>query len=468
MSKPDLFQLLDQAHAHAADYAANVRHRPVFPTDADLAALEIFDEDMPATGCDPSEMLTLLHTKGSPATTAQTGGRYFGFVNGGLHPPALAARWLADTWDQNSALYVMSPIASRLEAICERWLTSLFRLPAGTAVGLVSGTSASLVCGIAAARNEIMRRHNWSVVDDGLIGAPEMKVVVGEQAHGAVLKGLSLLGLGKERVHKVPSDDQGRMIAAELPQLDARTLLILQAGNVNTGAFDPFSEICPKARAAGAWTHVDGAFGLWAAGSATTYPLYAGAEMADSWSVDAHKTLNVPYDCGIILCRDRAALASALQASGSYLQFSDDRDGMFYTADMSRRARAVELWATLKTMGMVGVESLIDQLCGRAVLFADLLRQAGFRILNDVVFNQVLVACDTPDATRVLLETVQRSGECWCGSTIWNDESVIRISVCSWETTEEDIRRSAAAFAAAKSGRETGPIQAGEAEGARE
>ena len=450
MKNREISALLDQAHGYANEYLNYVDTREVYPSDESIANLAVFDEPLPALGSDPAETLALLHRHGSPATVAQGGGRYFGFVNGGVHPPALAARWLADTWDQNSALYVMSPIAAKLESVCEGWLSELFRLPKETAVGFVGGTSMSLVCGIAAARGELLRRQGWDVGEKGLFGAPDIRVVVGGQAHGVVLKTLSLLGLGRDRVETVPVDDQGAMKADAVPVLDEKTLLIVQAGNVNTGAFDPMAVICPRAREANAWVHVDGAFGLWAGACESTYPLYEGAQLADSWSVDAHKTLNVPYDCGIVLCRSREALLNALQASGAYLQMSEDRDGMMYTPDMSRRGRSMELWTALKTMGKQGVEALIDQLCDRARLFARVFAERGFRVLNDVVFNQVLVACDNPEQTERTLALVQASGECWCGSTRWNNEPAIRVSVCSWVTTEEDVKRSVAAFVEAR------------------
>lgn len=259
MKNREISALLDQAHGYASEYLNDVDIREVYPTDESIARLGIFDEPLPVAGADSKETLDLLHTHGSPATVAQGGGRYFGFVNGGAHPPALAARWLADVWDQNSALYVMSPIAAKLESVCERWLTELFRLPEETAVGFVGGTSMSLVCGIAAARGELLRRQGWDVVEQGLFGAPDIRVVVGGQAHGAVLKTLSLLGLGRARVETVPVDDEGAMIAEALPELDEKTLLILQAGNVNTGAFDPMAALCESARMANAWVHVDGA-----------------------------------------------------------------------------------------------------------------------------------------------------------------------------------------------------------------
>jgi glutamate/tyrosine decarboxylase-like PLP-dependent enzyme len=450
MKQHDLHALLDQAHQYANEYIDTIDQRPVYPDEKALEALNDFEQAMPQEGTDPFEALKLLHQSGSPATVAQTGGRYFGFVNGGIHPPALAAKWLADTWDQNAALRVMSPITAKLEDLCERWLVDLFKLPEGTAAGFVSGTSMSLMCGIAVGRNQILERQGWDVVAQGLFGAPEVKVVLGEQAHSAVFKALSFVGLGRDRVNLAPCDNQGRIIPEELPELDEHTLLILSAGNVNSGSFDPMQELCERGREAGAWIHVDGAFGLWAAASPNTYPLYQGAELADSWSVDAHKTLNAPYDCGVVLCKDRGALVSALQASGAYLEWSEHRDGMLYTPEMSRRARAIELWMTLKTMGKDGVAELIDQLCARAKKFAEGLERNGFRILNEVDFNQVLVACENDRVTEATLERIQRSGECWCGGSKWLGESVIRISVCSFVTTEEDVERSVCVLVKAK------------------
>ncbi|MGI9462578.1 MAG: pyridoxal phosphate-dependent decarboxylase family protein, partial [Aestuariivirgaceae bacterium] len=262
MDTKDTLGLLDQAHRHAADYIATVQDRPVFPNDSALDGLTVLGGPLPDDGLDPSTMLSLLHRHGSPATVAQTGGRYFGFVNGGIHPPALAARWLADAWDQNAALAVMSPVAAKLEALCQDWLVSLFGLPEGTAAGFVSGTSTSLACGFAAARNTLLARQGWDAAAQGLFGAPEIKVVLGEQAHGTVFKALSFLGLGRDRVHKVPCDREGRIRIDQLPELDDRTLLILAASNVNSGAFDDIRPLCEKANAAGAWVHVDGAFGL--------------------------------------------------------------------------------------------------------------------------------------------------------------------------------------------------------------
>ena len=442
--------LFEQAKSFAYTYMDGVIDRNVFPAEEAIKNLAVYDESLPVKSGNPEVILRLLHEYGSPATTAQTGGRYFGFVNGGAVPVALAAKWLADVWDQNAALYVISPVVSQLETVCENWMVDLLCLPKGTAAGFVGGTSTATLTGLAAGRNELLKRMGWDVNLDGLFGSPSLRVIVGEQAHATVFKALSLLGLGRARVEIVPADNQGRMRPDKLPGLDSTCLVIAQAGNVNSGAFDPLEEICDRARQAKAWVHVDGAFGLWAAASRTKSHLIKGFETADSWSVDAHKTLNAPYDCGMILCRDREALISAMQASASYIIYSDKRDGMHYAPEMSRRARVVELWATLKFLGREGVEELIDRLCSHAGRFATQLRTEGFRVLNDVVFNQVLVACDTPELTKATLENIQRSGECWCGGAVWNGEPVIRISVCSWATTAADVERSINAIVKAR------------------
>lgn len=395
-------------------------------------------------------MLQQLHEIGSPATVAQTGGRYFGFVNGGVVPASLAARWLSDFWDQNTALQVMSPIAAKLESVCEGWLRELLGLPDRVVAGFVSGSSVAILCGLAAGRWRLLQYAGWDVNKRGLNGAPAIRVVAGRHAHGTVLKAIAVLGLGTDNIEWVEVDEQGRMCADCLPELDDRTLLILQAGNVASGAFDPFAKICAKAREAGSWVHIDGAFGLWAAGSEQLRHLTDGVELGNSWSVDGHKTLNTPYDSGIALCDDREALVAALQASGSYIEYGEQRDGMLYTPEMSRRARAVELWAALKFLGREGVDELVLGLHQRAVQAADELRAAGFEILNDVVFNQVLIACESDELTQRIMQLAQQSGECWAGGSQWFGRAVIRLSVCSWVTTAEDISRTVRAFVAAR------------------
>jgi glutamate/tyrosine decarboxylase-like PLP-dependent enzyme len=444
------WELYEKAKEYALDYMRTVTERPVFPEAGAIEGLKGFREALPDGPGDPQRILAKLHEIGSPATVAQTGGRYFGFVNGGIIPAALAAKWLADAWDQNAALYVISPVVSVLEEVCEGWLVDLLGLPKGTAAGYVSGTSTASLCGLAAGRDFLLQRQGWDVNARGLFGAPEVRVVLGAGAHSTVYKALSILGLGKDRLIKVPVDDQGRLRADALPALDDKTLLILQAGNVNSGAFDPFAAVCEKARAAGAWVHVDGAFGLWAAASPRLRSLTAGVELADSWSVDAHKTLNAPYDCGIVLCRRREALSQALHMTGSYIVYSENRDGMLYTADMSRRARGVELWASLMALGRSGVAGLIEDLQAKAAYFAAGLRREGFAVKNEVCFNQVLAACEDPEHTKRTLAHIQASGECWCGGAEWQGQPVIRVSVCSYRTTLTDLDRTLAAFVKAR------------------
>ena len=367
----------EQAKDYAYAYLDGVFDRNVYPDPAALHNLQFFDETLPENPGDPSEMLRMLHEYGSPATVVTTGGRYFGMVVGGVFPPVMAVKWLADVWDQLSALYVTSPLTGKLEAVCEKWLIELLGLPPECVAGFVSGTSMATLCGLAAGRYELLRRRGWDVNAQGLFGAPPFRVVVGAEAHSTVFKALALLGLGKDRVELAPVDEQGRMRADLLPPLDSNTLLILQAGNVNSGSFDPLDELCQRARAAEAWVHVDGAFGLWAAASAKQRHLTRGMEKANSWSVDGHKTLNTPYDNGIVLCKHPQALSAAMQATGSYIIYGENRDGMLYTPEMSRRSRAIELWATLKSIGKSGVEELVDGLCERAQQCAQELERPG-------------------------------------------------------------------------------------------
>jgi glutamate/tyrosine decarboxylase-like PLP-dependent enzyme len=441
---------LEQAKSYACAYLDEIYDRSVIPTGEAVDRLKRFDAPMPQQPADPQEILRELHETGSPATVAEMGGRYFGFVIGSSVPAAVGAHWLADAWDQNGASWVMSPVNAQLESVCEKWIVELLGLPQGTAAGFVSGSTQAGMCGLAAGRNALLTRMGWDVNANGLFGAPPVRVIVGEHVHAAISKALGLLGLGSSRVEVVPVDNQGRMIAGRMPMLDSTCLVLTQAGNVNSGAFDPIDEICALAHQAGAWVHVDGAFGLWAAVSQSTQHLSKGIEMADSWSVDAHKLLNSPYDCGIVLCRDRQALVSAMYFTGAYLIDSERRDSMHYAAEMSRRARGIELWATLKALGSDGLEELIERLCSHARRFGEKLAGNGFHILNDIVFNQVLVTADTPEQTRAVLDAVQKSGECWCGGTVWFGQPAIRISVCSWATTADDVDRSVAAFVNAR------------------
>jgi glutamate/tyrosine decarboxylase-like PLP-dependent enzyme len=442
--------VFDQSRDHAYDYLMKAFERHVFPSQAALENLSCFDEALPQRSSNTEDILTLLHQYGSPATVSQIGGRYFGFVDGGVVPAGLAARWLSDIWDQNTAMQVMSPVSSKLETVVENWLGQLFNLPEKTVAGFVSGTSSATFCGLAAARYRILAKSGWDINQKGLFGAPLIRVVTGRQAHSTVLKAIALLGLGKDNIEWVDTDEQGRIIPELIPALDANTLVILQAGNVNSGAFDAFEEICIKANEAGAWVHIDGAFGLWAGAVEKLKYLTRGMQKAHSWSVDGHKTLNTPYDCGIILCEDEDALISALHMTGSYMVLSGERDGMFYTPEMSRRARIIELWATMKYLGKEGIDDMILGLHERARQFAAELAEQQFDIVNDVVFNQVLVCCDTDALTNKTLKHIQEMRVCWCGGSQWNGKDVIRISVCSWATTPEDISLSVESFVKAR------------------
>ncbi|MDH3633748.1 MAG: aminotransferase class V-fold PLP-dependent enzyme [Gammaproteobacteria bacterium] len=442
--------IFDVARDAAYNYADQALQRNVFPTPAALENLARFDEPLPDNPGDSLEILKQLHEFGSPATVAQIGGRYFGLVNGGVIPAVLAVRWLTDFWDQNTPLYLSSPLASRLEEITEGWLRELFALPGSSVAGFVSGSSMSIFCGLAAARQRNFERLDWDINRRGFAGAPRLRVITGKQAHGTVSKAIALLGFGIDNVEWIDTDAAGRIETDKVPELDQSTILILQAGNVNSGAFDDFKILCTRAQQAGAWVHVDGAFGLWAATSQHLKHLTAGIELADSWSFDGHKTLNTPYDSGVIMCRDRDALVNALHASGAYIVYSDNRDGMLHTPEMSRRARICELWAALKYLGKSGLDDLVYGFHLRARQFAEELEQQGFEILNDVVFNQVLVACGSDAITTETIKNIQQSGECWVGGTQWQQRNVIRVSICSWATMPTDISRSVKAFVDAR------------------
>jgi glutamate/tyrosine decarboxylase-like PLP-dependent enzyme len=441
----DTGELLGFTAERAARYVQSIAERRVSPSAEAVAALARFHERLPEHPADPREVITLLDEIGSPATIASTGGRYFGFVIGGSLPAVTAASWLASAWDQNMALRVMSPVGAELEDVVLGWIRELLNLPADCDGGLVTCATTANFTALTAARSAILRRAGWNVEDDGLLGAPRVEVVVGEEVHASVTKALSLGGFGRKRVTVVEADQQGRMRAEKLPRLDDRSIVCIQAGNVNTGAFDPAAEICERAREAGAWVHVDGAFGLWAGVSPNHEQLTRGFAQADSWATDAHKWLNVSYDSGIVMVRDRMALRRAMTISAAYLQESAHREPMNHVPEASRKARGIELWAALKSLGRSGLRDLIERTCRLAARFADRLRFAGYEILNDVVVNQVLVSFGSAEKTREIMRRVQEEGTCWCGGTVWQGKTAMRISVSSWATTEEDIDRSAAA-----------------------
>jgi glutamate/tyrosine decarboxylase-like PLP-dependent enzyme len=442
-----MHDLLHITAERALDYLDGLDKRGVIPSTETLARLAELGGLLPDAPTDAAEIIALLDRVGSPATVASAGGRYFGFVVGGALPVALAANWLAAAWDQNAGMAVMSPVAAELEAIAQGWLLDTLALPAESGVGFVTGATMANLSALAAARHALLERAGWDVESHGLFGAPPITVVVGDEVHVSLLKALSLLGLGRERVVRMPVDGQGRMRPDALPALDGPTIVCLQTGNVNSGACDPVGEICAIAHDAGAWVHVDGAFGLWLAAAPARAHLVRGVAAADSWATDAHKWLNVPYDCGLVICRRPEHLRAAMAVSAAYLEQQDGRGEPYqYTPEMSRRARGVEVWAALRALGRAGLADLIERSCRYASRFADGLRAAGYQVLNEVASNQVLVSFGDADTTRQVIAAIQADGTCWCGGTIWQGQAAMRISVSSWATSEEDVERSLAAM----------------------
>ncbi len=434
--------LLEAAAARAQRYLADIGERFVGVEAPALQQMRILGGPLPGHGEDPHAVLQLLDESGSPATVAVMGGRFFGGVIGGSLPVTVAAHWLADAWDQNACLFEMSPVSAYLEEVVLAWMLELFGLPADCGGALVTGTQMADVTALAAARHRVLRRHGWDVERDGLFGAPGVTVIVGEEVHATMLKALSLLGFGKGRVLTVPADAQGRMDPTAIPRVSGPVILCAQLGNVNSGGCDPLVEICRVARTMDAWVHVDGAFGMWAAVAPQRKQLVAGLELADSWATDGHKWVNTPQDCGMVFVRDREALREAMAISGAYYGTTARRDPMRWCPDSSRRARAVEVWAALRTLGRDGLAAQIERTCQHAERFATGLREAGYEILNDVVLNQVLVAFASDAATERVIEGVQADGTCWCGGTVWKGRKAMRISVSSWATTDDDVRRS--------------------------
>jgi glutamate/tyrosine decarboxylase-like PLP-dependent enzyme len=437
---------LGLAAERALRYTCSVRERRVAPEQGDVDALSRFHEPFPEGSSDPGSVIAMLDKYGSPATVASAGGRFFGFVIGGALPAALGANWLAGAWDQDAALRVMSPIAAELEEVVLGWVCEALGLPKECGGGLVTCATTANFTALATARYALLQKAGWNVVEDGMFGAPPLDVVVGAEVHASLLKALSLAGFGKRRVITVEADGQGRMRADKLPKLSERAIVCIQAGNVNTGSFDPAPEICARAREQGAWVHVDGAFGLWAGLSPKYQHLTQGFELADSWATDAHKWPNVNYDSGIVMVRDADALRAAMTVSAAYLAAGTRREPMHHTPDASRRARGVELWAALKSLGRAGLRDLIERTCALAKRFETGLRAAGFAALNEVVINQVLVSFGDAATTREVIRRIQEDGTCWCGATEWQGKTAMRISVSSWATTEQDVDRSVEAM----------------------
>jgi glutamate/tyrosine decarboxylase-like PLP-dependent enzyme len=457
MDRPDWKGVLGEAYAHAVSYLDGLPERPVHPT-ADLAQLRAaLGGPLPDRPLDARDVVTDLAAAAGPGVIASGSGRFFGFVVGGATPAALAADWLASAWDQNAGLYVLGPAAAVVEEVAGAWTADLLGLPEQASVGFVTGAQMANFTGLAAGLHAVLGRAGWDVSSAGLWDAPRVRVLAGEQRHGTVDRALRFLGIGTAAIEPIPADAQGRMRADALAEMldDRPAIVCAQVGNVNTGAVDPVGQISDIAHRHGAWVHVDGAFGLWAAASPRLRPMLAGVERADSWATDAHKWLNVPYDCGLVFCADPQAHRAAMGTRAGYLVHASagERDALDHNPEHSRRARGFAVYAALRALGRGGVADLVDRSCALARRFAEQLGAAlGVEILNEVVLNQVLVRfgagsdSDSDDLTRAVIERVQHDGTCWCSGTVWQGRAAMRISVSNWSTDEADVDRSVAAI----------------------
>jgi glutamate/tyrosine decarboxylase-like PLP-dependent enzyme len=447
--------LLDRAHEHAAAFLRSMPERHVGARASRQELLAALGVPLSPGGEEAAAVLDVLAAQGDRGALASAGPRYFGFVIGGGLPVALATDWLVSTWDQNPGIYATSPLSSVIEDVAREWLLELFDLPRQASVGFVTGCQMANFTGLAAARHGVLRRVGWNVEEEGLAGAPRVNLVTSAESHVTVDVAMRYLGFGTRALLRVETDGQGRMRADRLRRLldnlSGPTIICAQAGNVNTGAFDPLREVAEAAKEHGAWLHIDGAFGLWARASRALRPLADGIELADSWATDAHKWLNVPYDCGVVIVRHPEDHRASMTSTAAYLVQTSgvERDAVDWVPEFSRRGRGIPVYAALRTLGRDGVEDLIERDCARARQIADLLRvEPGVAILNDVTLNQVLVRFgDDDDLTRAVVAGVQEDGTCWLGGTTWQGVAAMRISVSNWATSEDDIARSAAAIA---------------------
>ena len=453
---PQYDDLLAHAHERAMEFLNSLPNRPVAPRASFEELMTDLGGPLSEAPQDPVSVLEALSSTLEPGLVANAGPRYFGFVTGGSYPLAVAADWLVSTWDQNAALHVMSPAISALELCTTRWLLDVLGLPEQSSVGFVTGAHTANVTALASARHEVLRRARWDVESLGLQGAPQLTVVAGEEAHSSIFAACRMIGVGSRTVMRVATDEQGRMrpdaLEWALSATSGPTIVCAQVGNVNTGACDPLVEIGELTRENGAWLHIDGAFGLWAAASPAYRRLVAGLADADSWTTDAHKWLNVPYDSGIVIVRHPAAHRAAMSQTAAYLPpgQGEERDGTDWVPEASRRARAVPVYAVLRMLGRSGLADLVHRCCRLAARMADRLwNTTGVHVLNEVVLNQVLVRFTSPagdNVTPAVIAAVQNAGVCWCGGTTWAGAPAMRISVSNWQTTEDDIDRSAASL----------------------
>jgi glutamate/tyrosine decarboxylase-like PLP-dependent enzyme len=434
---------LNETAEIAIRYIESLPDRRVAPSKDAVEALAAFRVPLPAEPISPGSLLRQLDELGSPATMAMPGPRFFGFVIGGALPATVAANWLATAWDQNSGLYTTTPVTAVLEQIALDWLLDVLQLPPETGGAFVTGATVANFTALAAARHGVLARAGWNVEADGLFGAPPITIITSAESHPTVYKSLGMLGLGRNRVVRVPVDDQGRMRADALPAITGPTIVCVQAGNVNTGSFDPIHDVCERVQEAGAWVHVDGAFGLWARATPAHAYLAEGLDAADSWATDAHKWLNVPYDSGVAFVRDADSLRASMAITAEYLPTETAyRNPSDYTPELSRRGRGIEVWAALGSLGRSGLTEMIERNCRQARRFAEGFAAAGYEVLNDVVLNQVLVSFGEAEKTNRIINEIQKDGTCWCGGTVWQGRTAMRISVSCWATTDADVERS--------------------------
>jgi glutamate/tyrosine decarboxylase-like PLP-dependent enzyme len=460
MHEPDWKGVLGEAFEQAVAYLEGLPERPLGPA-ADIGGLRAaLGGPLPEEPGDPREVVAELALRADAGIMASGSGRYHGFVVGGTMPAALAADWLTSAWDQNAGLAVMGPAAAVVEEVAGAWLADLLGLPPHVSVGFVTGAQMATFTGLAVGLSVVLRRAGWDLAADGLQGAPPVRVLVGEGRHGTVDRAVRFLGLGAGSIVAVESDEQGRVLPAALDRAlhghRGPALVSAQVGNVNSGSIDPVDAVCEVAHRHGAWVHVDGAFGLWAAASPRLRPLVAGVGRADSWATDAHKWLNVPYDSGLVFCVDPEAHRQAMGTRAGYLMTADGdtrkgRDGLDFGPEHSRRARGFAVYAALRALGRRGVADLVEHCCAMARRFADQLSSAdGFEVLEDVVLNQVLVRrAGVPDpdgATRRLAERIQADGTTWMSGTTWRGHAALRISVSNWSTDADDVDRAVAAI----------------------
>lgn len=431
--------LMKLAYEASIEYVRDLDKRRVVPNESQLASLSSLWEELPEESSPPETALAQLGSTVASGTVASTGGRYFGFVVGGAFPVAIAANWMATAWDQNAGSWILAPSVIELESIAAGWLLEILDLPRDAAVGFVTGSTTGTFSAIAAARSALLNRMGYNVKQKGLSGAPRLRVVMSEEIHPTNVAALGYAGIGQDQIEYCPADQQGQLIVDRMPRLDAQTIVILQAGNINSGGFDPFTKTCELAAKAGAWVHVDGAFGLWARASEAKKHLTQGLEFADSWAVDGHKWLNLPQDSAVYVCRDQEAVADVFATNATYLMRDHRRQPNNFVPELSRRARGVEFWAVLKSLGRKGVSELVDRCCDHARELAAGLKLIGYDVLNDVVLNQVVFSCQNESTTKLALKFIQESGTIWLGPTTWKAQLAMRISVSSWATTENDV-----------------------------